>query len=107
MKTFIHLLLFLSTTASAWRIIAYDSDNPECDGSNYVVHSGVGTSDCIELGVAGTNNECFAFGGKPATWRECDDPDRPPLTAKNYSVDDRSWCIVYYNKQRGAGGVGP
>ncbi|KAL8973989.1 MAG: hypothetical protein Q9197_001761 [Variospora fuerteventurae] len=113
MKTFIPLLLFLSATASAWKITAYDSENRECDGSNYVVHSGVGTdlSDCIELGVAGPNNDCYAFsdasGDKPAIRTECDDPNKASFTAKNFRVDDSSSCTVYYNKDRGLGGVGP
>ncbi|KAL9015439.1 MAG: hypothetical protein Q9185_007159, partial [Variospora sp. 1 TL-2023] len=111
MKTFIPLLLFLSTTASAWSITFYQGDNAKCDSSTYIAHSGEGESDCIELGVAGRNNDCSAFsdafGDKPAIREECDGPKKASFTATDFRVDDSTSCIVYYDKETGLGGVGP
>ncbi|KAI4254756.1 MAG: hypothetical protein L6R35_007534 [Caloplaca aegaea] len=109
MKTFIPLLLFLSTTASAWSIAFHDGK--KCRGPNYVAHSGVGKSDCIEFGVAGPNNDCSvfdgAFGDKPAIRTECTNERKEPFKALTYSADKLSLCTVFYNKGTGLGGLRP
>ncbi|KAL8645381.1 MAG: hypothetical protein Q9210_006735, partial [Variospora velana] len=82
--------LFLTTTTSAWNIAFYSNRSNRTD---YIIHSGVGKSGCIEFGVPGLNNQCVTYSEGGEFQKDCG-TDGPSFTPEEFSLDEHSFCSV-------------